>query len=40
MGGLVKLLGVERSADAKGHALAEEHVVGNGSNAAVVDLGL
>ena len=40
MGGLVELLGIERSTDAEGHALAEEHVVGDGGDTAVVDLGL
>ena len=40
MGGLVELLGIERSTDTEGNALTEENVVGNGSDTAVVDLGL
>lgn len=40
MGGLVELLGVERSTNAKGDALAEEDIVGDGGNATVVDLAL
>jgi hypothetical protein len=37
---LVELLGIERGANAKGDALTEEHVVSNGGDTAVVDLGL
>ena len=40
MGGLIELLGIKRGTDAEGDALAEEHVVGDGGDAAVVDLGL
>jgi len=40
VGGLVELLGVEGSADAESDALAEEDVVGDSSDTAVVDLGL
>jgi hypothetical protein len=40
VGGLVELLGVEGAADAEGDTLTEEDVVGEGSNAAVVDLEL
>jgi len=40
VGGLVELLGVEGSTDAEGDALAEEDVVGDSSDTAVVDLGL
>ena len=40
MGGLVKLLGVEGSADAQGDARAEEDVVRGGGDAAVVELEL
>ena len=40
VGGLVELLGVERSANAESDALTEENVVGKGSNTTVVDLGL
>ena len=40
MGGLVELLGIEREAEAQSDAWAEEDVVGEGSNTAVVDLGL
>lgn len=40
VGGLVELLGIERSTKAQGDAGAEEDIVGNGSNTTVVDLGL
>jgi hypothetical protein len=40
VGGLVELLGIERSTNAEGNPLTEEDVVGNGSDTAVVDLGL
>lgn len=40
MGSLVKLLGVERATETQGDALAEEDVVGKGSDTAVVDLDL
>lgn len=40
VGGLVEVLGVEGSAEAKGDASAELDVVGQGGDAAVVDLGL
>lgn len=40
VGGLVQLLGIKRGTDAEGDARAEEDVVGNGSNTAVVDLAL
>lgn len=40
MGSLVKLLGVERATETEGHTLAEEDVVGEGSDTAVVDLDL
>ena len=40
MGSLVELLGVERTAETQGDALAEENVVGEGSNTTVVDLDL
>lgn len=40
MGGLVELLGVERATETQGDALAEEDVVGKGSNTTVVDLDL
>ena len=40
MGGLVELLGVEGATEAEGDALAEEDVVGEGGDTAVVDLGL
>lgn len=40
MGGLVKLLGVERRAETKGDTGAEEDVIGNGSDTTVVDLDL
>lgn len=37
---LVELLGIKRGADAEGDAGAEEDVVGDGRDAAIVDLGL
>jgi len=40
VGGLVELLGVERSTNTEGDALTEEDVVGDGGDTAVVDLGL
>jgi hypothetical protein len=40
VGGLVELLGIKRSTNAEGDALAEEDVVGDGGDTAVVDLGL
>lgn len=40
MVGLVNLLGVERATETKGHTLAEEDVVGNSGDTAVVDLEL
>ena len=40
VGGLVELLGVEGGAQAQGDAGAEEDVVGNGGDTAVVDLAL
>lgn len=40
VGGLVELLGVERATETQGDALAEEDVVGKGSNTTVVDLDL
>lgn len=40
VGGLVQLLGIERGTDAKGDTGAEEDVVGNGGDTAVVDLAL
>ena len=40
VGSLVELLGVERTTEAEGDTLTEEDVVGEGSNTAVVDLGL
>lgn len=40
MGGLVELLGIEGSTDAKGDTGAEEGGVGNGGNTTVVDLAL
>lgn len=39
VGGLVKLLCIERSANTKGDAFAEQDVVSNSSNTTVVDLG-
>jgi hypothetical protein len=38
--GLVELLCVERAADAKGESLVDLDVVGEGEDAAVVNLGL
>lgn len=38
--GLVQLLGIERAANTKGQAAVDLGVVGQGSNAEVVDLGL
>ena len=38
--GLVELLGIKRGADAKSDTGAEQDVVGDGGNTAVVDLGL
>jgi hypothetical protein len=40
VGGLVELLGIKRSTNAEGDALAEEDVVADGGDTAVVDLGL
>jgi len=40
VGGLVKLLGIERGTNTEGDTLTEEDVVGNGSDTTVVDLGL
>lgn len=40
MGSLVKLLGIERTTETQGDTLAEEDVVGDGSDTTVVDLGL
>jgi hypothetical protein len=40
VGGLVELLGIKRSTNAESDALAEEDVVGNGGDTAVVDLAL
>lgn len=40
VGGLVKLLGIERGTNTEGDALTEENVVGNGSDTTVVDLAL
>ena len=40
MGCLVKLLSIEGAAESEGNTRAEENVVGNGSNTAVVDLDL
>jgi hypothetical protein len=40
VGSLVKLLGVERTTKTQGDTLAEEDVVGDGGNTAVVDLDL
>lgn len=38
--GLVQLLGIERAANAEGQTAVDLGVVGEGSNAEVVDLGL
>lgn len=40
MSSLVELLGIEGAAETEGDARAEENIVGNGSNTAVVDLDL
>ena len=40
MGSLVELLSIEGGAEAEGDTGAEEDVVGNGCNTAVVDLDL
>jgi len=40
VGSLVKLLGIEGSANTEGDTWAEEDVVGDGSNTTIVDLGL
>ena len=40
VGSLVELLGVEGATEAEGNTLTEEDVVGEGSNAAVVNLNL
>lgn len=40
VGGLVKLLGIERGTNAESDTRAEEHVVGDGGDTAVVDLAL
>jgi hypothetical protein len=40
MGGLVELLGIKGGAEAEGDAGAEENVVGDGCDTAVVDLDL
>lgn len=40
MGGLVELLGIERGSNTEGDTRAEEDVVCDGGNTAVVDLGL
>ena len=40
MAGLVELLGIEGATNAKGQAAVDLGVVGEGSNAEVVDLGL
>lgn len=40
MGGLVKLLGIERGTNTEGNTLAEKNIVRKSSNATVVDLGL
>lgn len=40
MGGLVKLLGIERGTDAEGDTGAQKDVVGDGGDTAVVDLAL
>ena len=40
MGGLVELLGINGGTVAEGNAGAEEDVVGEGDNAAVVELDL
>lgn len=40
VGGLVKLLGIERGTNAESNTRAEEDVVGDGGDTAVVDLAL
>jgi hypothetical protein len=40
VGGLVELLGIKRGTEAEGNAGAEENVVGDGCNTAIVDLDL
>ena len=40
MGGLVKLLGIERGTNAEGHTGAEQDVVGDSGDTTVVDLDL
>lgn len=40
VGGLVKLLGIERGTDAESDTRAEEDVVGDGGDTTVVDLAL
>ena len=40
MAGLVQLLGIERATNAEGQTAVDLGVVGEGSNAEVVDLGL
>ena len=40
MGGLIKLLGIERCAETEGDAGAEEDIVGDGCDTTVVDLDL
>lgn len=40
MSSLVELLGIERGTETEGDTRAEENVVGDGSNTAVVDLDL
>jgi len=40
VGGLVKLLGIKGGAKAEGHTGAEENVVGDGCDTAVIDLDL
>lgn len=40
MGGLVQLLGIKRGTNAESDTRAEEDVVGDGGDAAVVDLAL
>ena len=40
MGGLVQVLGIKGSTEAKGDTRAQEDVVGQGGNTTVIDLGL
>jgi len=40
VGGLVEVLGIERGTKTEGDARAEQDVVGESGNTAVVDLGL